>query len=86
MRFATAKELRTRTRQLLEEAQNGEHVAVTFHGKPIAVLVPFELAEREDIPIRPFEEAWSGIKATLAKSKARYATPEKALKASRQRG
>ena len=59
---------------------------MTFHGKPIAVLVPFELAEGEDVHIRPFDEAWSGIKAALAKSKPHYATPEKALKASRKRG
>jgi len=85
MKFVTAKELRTRTRQLLEEARNGESIAVTFRGRPIAVLTPFEIAEAEGPQVRPFEQAWPDIEAALAKSKPRYSTPEEALKTSRRR-
>lgn len=83
MRFVTTKELKLRTRQLLEDARSGERLAVTFRGKPVALLVPFD--EPAAFGVRPYETAWPEIEAALASSKAAYPTPEGALKASRRR-
>lgn len=83
MKFVTLKELRLRTRQILQQAGSGEHIAVTFRGKPVARLVPFE--EEGELKVRPYEEAWPEIEAALAKSPPAYPTVEEALKASRRR-
>ena len=83
MRYVTLKELRLRTRQILQQAGGGEHVAVTFRGKPVALLVPFE--EEAEQKVRPYEEAWPEIEAALAKSPPAYPNVEEALKASRRR-
>lgn len=85
MKFVTAKELRTRTRQLLEEAGHGEAIAVTFRGKPIAVLTPFMPPETGRSVVRPFDQAWPEIEAALAKSAPAYSSPEEALRISRRR-
>ncbi len=72
-----------RTRELLEQAHAGERVAVTFRGKPVAILAPFE--EPGDFPARPYEKAWPEIEEALAKSSPRYSTVEKAVAVSRRR-
>jgi len=83
MRYVTLKELRLRTRQILQQAGGGEHVAVTFRGKPVALLVPFE--EESERKVRPYEEAWQEIEAALSKNPPAYPNVEEALKASRRR-
>ncbi len=83
MKYVTLKELRLRTRRILEEAGSGEQIAVTFRGKPVALLVPFE--EGGELNVRPYEEAWAVIGAALAKSPPAYANVKEALKASRRR-
>ena len=83
MKYITVKELRLHTRRLLQEAQAGEEIAVTYRGKPLALLVSFE----EDAGFRPrsFEAAWPEIEATLAQNPPQYRTPEEAMKAARRR-
>ena len=83
MKYVTTKELRLRTQRLLHEVQAGEEIAVTFRGKPIALLVPFD--EGGELPVRPYRDAWPEIEATLRDSRPAYKTPERALKASRRR-
>ncbi len=83
MRYVTAKELRVRTRELLEEARSGARVAVTFRGKPVAVLAPFE--EIGEVRVRPFEESWKEIEAALRAGRPRYPTVDRALSRSRRR-
>ena len=83
MKYVTLKELRLHTRQILEEAGSGEQIAVTFRGKPVALLMPFD--EAGDLTVRPYEEAWGEIEAVLARSRPAYASVEDALKASRRR-
>jgi len=39
---ATTKDLRLRTKELLETVSRGEEVVITCRGKPCAKLVPFE--------------------------------------------
>ncbi len=83
MKYVTTKELRLRTRRLLQGAQTGEQIAVTFRGKPVALLVPFE--ERGGLAVRPYQDAWPEIEATLRDTRPAYKTPERALKATRRR-
>ncbi len=44
---ASAKDLRFRTKELLDAVNGGEEVAITFGGKPCAKLVPYEDEEKE---------------------------------------
>jgi len=39
---ATAKDLRFRTKEILETADRGEEVVITFRGKPYVKIVPIE--------------------------------------------
>jgi prevent-host-death family protein len=39
---ATAKDLRFHSRALLEAVSRGEEVVITFHGKPMARMVPMK--------------------------------------------
>lgn len=84
MKYVTSKELRLRTRQILEDASGGEQIAVTFRGKPIAMLIPF-LEEDNNLKHRPYEEAWADIEAALAKSLPVMPSVEEALRVSRRR-
>ncbi len=83
MKYVTLKELRLHTRQILEQASGGEQIAVTFRGKPVALLGPFD--EEGELKVRPYGEAWGEIEAVLATSRPAYANVEEALKASRRR-
>ncbi len=83
MRYVTARELRLRTRRLLQEAQAGEQIAVTFRGKPVALLVAFP--KGDEFTVRSYEESWPEIEARLAQSPPAYKTPESALGATRRR-
>ncbi len=83
MRYVTVKELRLHPRQILMQASSGEQIAVTFRGKPVALLVPFE--EGGELKVRPYEDAWAEIEAVLEKSPPAYSSPDEALKASRRR-
>jgi prevent-host-death family protein len=39
---ATAKDLRFRSKELIDSVRRGEEVVITFRGKPCAKLVPFQ--------------------------------------------
>lgn len=43
---ATAKELRIRSKELLDAVSRGENVVITFRGKPCAKLVPYETSNK----------------------------------------
>lgn len=42
----TAKDLRIRTRQLLDAVERGEEVVITHRGRPCAKLIPFRKSSR----------------------------------------
>lgn len=42
---ATAKDLRFYSKELLESANRGEEVVITYRGKPYAKLIPFDRTE-----------------------------------------
>jgi prevent-host-death family protein len=80
-RTVTAKELKNRLGVVLEAVAQGERVVVTRHGKPFAVVAPFEA--EADVP--PYEEAWADIEATLAGSEPEHPTWQEAMSRSRGR-
>jgi len=85
MRFVTATQFRTKTRQLLKEVSCGDSVIVTFRRKPVVVLARFEPLGITSPVVRPFEQAWPEIEAALARSTPAYSSPEAALRVSRRR-
>lgn len=85
MPFATAKDLRLRTRELLDLVRLGERVVVTHRGRPVAVLSPIAEAPEATEDLRPFDQAWADIVGTLRTSPPMFARPEDALKATRRR-
>jgi len=51
---ATAKDLRFRTKEILETADRGEEVTITFRGKPYVKIVPLEKPEQTEQEISLF--------------------------------
>ena len=52
MRIATAKDLRQKTSELLDNVRRGREVVITYRGKQIAVLAPLDrIARKELTPI-----------------------------------
>lgn len=52
MRTATAKDLRQKTSELLDDVRRGREVVITYRGKRIAVLVPLDrIAHRGLTPV-----------------------------------
>ena len=49
MRTATAKDLRQRTSQLLDNVRRGGEVVITYRGKQVAVLVPLERVAHKEL-------------------------------------
>jgi prevent-host-death family protein len=45
---ATAKDLRFRSRELLDTVNRGEEVVITYRGKPCAKLIPYEEKRKTD--------------------------------------
>jgi len=83
--FATAKDLRTRTRQLLEMVRAGERLVITFRGRPVAVMSPASDDSEALDDLRTIDDAWPDIVRTLRKSRPAFPTPEAAMRASRRR-
>jgi prevent-host-death family protein len=44
---ATAKELRFRSKELIDSVNRGEEVVITFRGKPCAKLVPYQETKKQ---------------------------------------
>lgn len=44
---ATAKDLRFRSKELIESVNRGEEVVITFRGKPCAKLVPYQELKKQ---------------------------------------
>ena len=69
MKFANIKELKTKTSELIETANTGEMVIITYRGKPRAILKRFSKEEIEDYALahhpeirRSIEEAYKDYK------------------------
>lgn len=44
---ATAKDLRFRSKELIDSVNRGEEVVITFRGKPCAKLVPYQETKKQ---------------------------------------
>ena len=44
---ATAKDLRFRSKELIDSVNRGEEVVITFRGKPCAKLVPYQEIKKQ---------------------------------------
>jgi prevent-host-death family protein len=44
---ATAKDLRFKSKELIDSVNRGEEVVITFRGKPCAKLVPYQESKRQ---------------------------------------
>ena len=49
MRTIGSYELKTHLSEVLDSVEHGQSVIVTRHGKPIARILPSEIAEREQV-------------------------------------
>lgn len=58
------RDLRNRTRQVVEAVRSGERVVLTVHGEPVADIVPHRLRSRW----RPAVEVWQELAAVQADS------------------
>ena len=85
MPFATAKDLRTRTREILRVVQTGERVIVTYRGRPVAVLSPANEAPDVADDLRSITDAWPDILRTVRATRPAFRRAEDALRATRRR-
>jgi prevent-host-death family protein len=51
MKTVTAKELRFKTSEILNEAKKGNEVMITLRGKPVAILKPIKEEKRGCKPV-----------------------------------
>ena len=85
MKTISAKELKTRTGDVLRRVGRGDKILVTKRGKPCAVISPAGEEQSATIELLPYEEAWRGIEQTLRSTKARHRSWEDAIRWSRRR-
>ncbi|MDL1956277.1 MAG: type II toxin-antitoxin system prevent-host-death family antitoxin [Candidatus Desulfofervidus auxilii] len=85
MDFVTVKELRQKTKAILQRVKEGEQIIVTHRGKPIAIVSPFNVESLKNESLRPFEEAWKDISSTLEKKEPQFSNWQKAIDYSRKK-
>jgi prevent-host-death family protein len=69
MGTVTAKQLKQRTGEIIKRVKSGERLTVTYRGKPVAVILP-PPADGKDLSmeLRPLDQAWKEIEASLQSS------------------
>ena len=68
MIFASVRELKNDTSQVLKQASDGEPVVVTNHGRPVALLTRFDRDDLEDLVLEKHLGLESAMRAALAES------------------
>jgi len=81
----TAKQLKQKTGEIIRRVKSGERLTVTYRGRPVAVIVPqpADDADRSE-DLRPFEQAWREIEASLEKSEPEFKNWREAMKWARK--
>lgn len=70
MGTVTAKHLKQKTGEIIKRVRSGEHLTITYRGKPVAIMTPPTSDETEGLgKLRCFDEAWADIEKTLGKTK-----------------
>jgi len=73
MKTVTAKQLKQKTGEVLRRVRSGEHLTVTYRGKPVAVIAPSDSEVTNTFSdLRPFEEAWRDIEQTVKKAESQF--------------
>jgi prevent-host-death family protein len=85
MATITAKQLKQKTGEVIRRVKSGERLTITYRGKPVAVILPppADGADRSE-GIRPFEEAWREIEASLEMTKPEFRNWREAVKWARR--
>jgi prevent-host-death family protein len=81
----TAKQLKQKTGEIIRRVKSGERLTVTHRGKPVAVILPptgDHGSWTEDL--RPFDQAWGDIEASLKITKPEFKNWREAMKWSRK--
>jgi prevent-host-death family protein len=66
----TAKQLKQNTGEIIKRVKSGEHLTLTYRGKPIGVIAPPKAEKTTTMEeIRHFDEAWEDIEKTLGDTK-----------------
>jgi prevent-host-death family protein len=86
VRTITARELKDRTGDVVRAVRRGETLLLSFRGKPIATIAPYEPHNAAAPPIRSFEAAWADIERTLLASQPHFPSWREAEDSSRGRG
>jgi prevent-host-death family protein len=81
MGIITAKQLKQKTGEVIKRVKSGEHLTITYRGKPMAIITPVESNEKKysDI-LSPFDEAWKSIEETLEKTRPAFKGWQEATK------
>ena len=86
MKTMTARELKNHSGEIIRTVSKGEEIIVTYRGKPAAVIIPFEEAQKRGMTdIRPFEKAWKDIEESIEASKPAFKTWKEATRWIRKR-
>jgi prevent-host-death family protein len=85
IKFATSKELRLRTRDIINSVKKGDRYIVTYRGKPVALVLPFSDQQVSELTPRLYEDAWADIEKTINESEAAYSNWDEAISESRRR-
>jgi len=84
MKSISAKELKSRTEDVLRRVEEGEKVLILKRGKPCAVLSPVVEEHLSPAGLRPYAEAWEDIEQTLKTTQPRYKTWQEAARWTRR--
>jgi len=69
MGVITAKQLKIKTGEVIKRVKSGERLTITYHGKPVAIILPSEERKKDDLErLRPYDDAWKEIESALAKT------------------
>ncbi len=80
MGVITAKQLKQKTGEVIKRIKSGERLTLTYRGKPVAVIVPSTSKEKRHLAkLRPVEEAWRDIEASLQRTQPAFKGWEEAI-------
>lgn len=86
MGTVTAKQLKQKTGEMIKRVKSGEHLTITYRGKPVAMMAPPRNDETQALrELRAFDEAWADIEKTLGKTKPKFKGWKEAVEWARSR-
>jgi len=81
----TAKQLKQKTGEILRRVKTRERLTVTYRGRAVAVIVPQPADDTDrSEDLRPFDQAWGEIEASLEKTKPEFKNWREAMKWARK--